>query len=276
MRTYIVQVGDTPASIAAQDAMAGCPKCAVDLIRANPHKPTRMHANGYRTFREMTVGERLRLPEKWFNGALDGLPKAYFVGLSHHDGVTGLGDYPTLDQAITQVSILDTMDDITFNLSAGVVADLIDMSISGVGTSTAAASATFAKDTHTSTSWARQRNMDMADAITARNIEAAASARYDVRNALTTALGSARLCLQAYYGGVVSTPSMPAPAPAPAPTKPAPAPTPAPTPIVQTTAAKPGISTAGVVGIGLVAAGAAGAAYYYLKPRGRRVRRVHA
>lgn len=88
MRTYVVQPGDTPASIAAQDDHAGCPKCSVDLIAANPHKPTRTLPNGYVTFRELRAEETLNLPDKWFDGTLDRLPKSYFAALPHPNGVT--------------------------------------------------------------------------------------------------------------------------------------------------------------------------------------------
>jgi hypothetical protein len=91
VRLYEVQPGDSPASIAAQDAHAGCPKCSIDLIRSNPHKPTVRHPNGFVTFKEIFVGEKLRLPEKWFSGELDRLPKSYFENLPHHDGTTGVG-----------------------------------------------------------------------------------------------------------------------------------------------------------------------------------------
>ncbi len=94
MRTYVVQAGDSPARIAARDAMAGCPKCSVDLIRANAHKPVIKHPNGFLSFRELRVGETLWLPDKWFSGELDELPPEYFAALPHPDGVT-----PTAVQA---------------------------------------------------------------------------------------------------------------------------------------------------------------------------------
>jgi len=86
MRPYIVQPGDTPASIAV--TYAGCPKCSRDLIAANPHKPTRTFPNGYVTFADLFVNEELALPEKWFDGSLDKLPPSYFAALPHPDGVT--------------------------------------------------------------------------------------------------------------------------------------------------------------------------------------------
>ena len=92
MREYVVKAGDSPASIAAQERHAGCPKCSRDLIDANPHKPSVTYPNGFITFRELRVGERLRLPEKWFNGELDRMPQSYFNALPYANGVTpGVG-----------------------------------------------------------------------------------------------------------------------------------------------------------------------------------------
>lgn len=88
MRVYEVRPGDSPASIAAQDAMAGCPKCSIDLVRANPHKETVVYPNGFLSFKELRAGEKLILPEKWFDGTLDRLPVEYFAALPYADGVT--------------------------------------------------------------------------------------------------------------------------------------------------------------------------------------------
>ena len=88
MREYVVQPGDSPASIAAQDAHAGCPKCSRDLIAANPHKATVTYPNGYVTFKELREGEKLNLPDKWWSKEFDELPPAYFASLPHPDGVT--------------------------------------------------------------------------------------------------------------------------------------------------------------------------------------------
>ncbi len=98
MRTYVVRAGDSPASIAAQDHHAACPKCSVDLIRANPEKKTVRYPNGFVTFKDLRVGEVLRLPEKWFNGELDQMPNSYFAALPYADGVTpGVGQAPGPD-----------------------------------------------------------------------------------------------------------------------------------------------------------------------------------
>src|SRR5271166_1918586 len=81
MRQYIVQPGDSPAGIASRPHMAGCPKCAVDLIAANPKKATVKYPNGFVTFKSLAVGEVLNLPDKWFNGTLDQMPQSYFDNL---------------------------------------------------------------------------------------------------------------------------------------------------------------------------------------------------
>jgi hypothetical protein len=89
VRTYVVRPGDSPAKIASRDDMAGCPKCGgIDFVRANPHKEFVVHPNGFTTFKEIRVGERLNLPEKWFDGTMDRLPKSYFESLPYADGVT--------------------------------------------------------------------------------------------------------------------------------------------------------------------------------------------
>ena len=92
MREYVVKYGDSPASIAAQDHHAGCPKCAKTLIEANSHLPTVTYPNGFKTFLELHVGQRLLLPDAWFDGTLDAQPQSYFNSLPRHDGVTpGVG-----------------------------------------------------------------------------------------------------------------------------------------------------------------------------------------
>ncbi len=88
MRTYVVQAGDSPARIAGRDDMAGCQRCARDLVLANAHKPTIKHSNGFLSFRDLSVGETLWIPDKWFSGELDKLSPEYFAALPHPDGVT--------------------------------------------------------------------------------------------------------------------------------------------------------------------------------------------
>jgi hypothetical protein len=95
VREYVVKYGDSPASIAAQDHHAGCPKCAKSLVDANPDLPTVTYPNGFKTFRELRVGQRLRLPEAWFDGTLDKQPQSYFNALPSANGVTpGVGQTP--------------------------------------------------------------------------------------------------------------------------------------------------------------------------------------
>ncbi len=86
MRNYVVQPGDSPAKIAIQ--FAGCPRCTIDLIRANAHKPAVRHPNGFLSFQDLSVGEKLVLPDKWFSKEFDELPPSYFAALPHPDGVT--------------------------------------------------------------------------------------------------------------------------------------------------------------------------------------------
>ena len=105
MRSYVVQPGDSPAKIASQSDMAGCPKCARDLIFANPHKDRVTHPNGFVTFRDLRAGERLWLPDKWFSAEFETLPPSYFKALPYADGVTPgtpastLGDADSLASA---------------------------------------------------------------------------------------------------------------------------------------------------------------------------------
>ena len=88
MHDYVVQAGDSPAQIAIK--FAGCPKCTADLVAANPQKMSVRYPNGFVTFRDLSVGEKLHLPDKWFDGTLDALPKSYFDALpSTPVGVAG-------------------------------------------------------------------------------------------------------------------------------------------------------------------------------------------
>lgn len=98
MREYVVQPGDSPASIAAKNEHAGCPKCSNLLIKSNPQKATVRYPNGFVTFKELHVGEVLNLPDAWFDGTLDRQPQSYFAALPYADGVTpGVGQAPGPD-----------------------------------------------------------------------------------------------------------------------------------------------------------------------------------
>jgi len=209
VRPYTVQAGDSPAGLASTHA--GCPKCARDLVTANPHKPTVVYPNGFISFAEFRAGEKINLPTKWFDGTLDTRPAKYFAALPYADGVTPstlgdaavgiLGDFSNLDAATTAVSVLDTLDDETFTHAADNAANLIDGAVSVADGDSAAASSRYARDTHTATAVARQRLVDMRAALDVGDQAGAKDARYDVRSALVSAVGSARLSLQAFYGG---------------------------------------------------------------------------
>jgi len=106
VRVYTVREGDTPSSIAARDDMAGCRKCARDLILANPQRPHVQHPNGWLSFRTPLVpGEQLVIPEKWGDGTLDRLSKEYFASLPADP--TGLGSMPSGDLTMNQPSQSD-------------------------------------------------------------------------------------------------------------------------------------------------------------------------
>jgi len=101
--------------------MAGCPKCAVDLVRANPQKPAVTYPNGFVTFRDLRAGERLNLPDKWFNGTLDDLPKSYFEGLADMPeflGANQLG-HLNIDTSSNVVTASSISGSYTFGLPPG-------------------------------------------------------------------------------------------------------------------------------------------------------------
>ena len=226
MRFYEVRPGDSQASIAARPEMAGCPKCGgIDFVRANPHKAATVHPNGYTSFVELRVGERLALPEKWFNGDLDKLPPAYFAALPHPDGVTRprrpgvsgvggmLGDQAQFDVAAAAVGALAALGDQPFSYAVNGVAAAIDaavLEIRGTG-SPAIYAEPYAQAVLKATATARQRVTALEAAIAAGDQAAGAKARNDILHDLSGALTSADLALQAFYGD----PSAPPPAPSP-------------------------------------------------------------
>lgn len=231
MRSYVVQPGDSPASIAAQPNMAGCPKCAVDLVKANRHKPARSLPNGFVTFQSLVPGETLNLPDKWFDGTLDTRPRAYFAALPYADGVTPstlglaaagvLADYATLDEATALVGTLPSLDDASFSAAVPDAANLIDSSIASEVGDMSGTAVVHAQNVRVSTSAARARNADLSAALAAGDETSATRARLDIQNSFSTAISNARIALQSYYDGQ-ATPADSAPQPAPAQT-PAPA-----------------------------------------------------
>jgi hypothetical protein len=209
VRTYVVQPGDTPAKIASRAEFAGCPKCAVDLIRANPHKPHVRLPNGFLTFRALVAGERLRLPDKWFSPEFERLPPAYFRALPSADGVTPstlgdaaagvLGDFQALDAASARVAAMAGMADAAFSAAVGDAGTAINQAAREAYGSANAVAAARAKDAQDGTQWAWQRNGELATALASGDAAGATRARLDIQNALTTALGNARLALEALY-----------------------------------------------------------------------------
>jgi hypothetical protein len=117
MRAYEVEPGDSPAKIAIK--YAGCPKCTIDLVRANPHKRAVVHPNGFQTFESLKIGEVLNLPAKWFDGSMDALPKSYYAALPHADGRTP----GALSQEATVLDVSPTLLGAAQNAAAALAAD---------------------------------------------------------------------------------------------------------------------------------------------------------
>jgi len=303
VRTYTVKPGDTPAKIAIE--FAGCPKCARDLVLANPKKGRVVYPNGFLSFRDLRAGERIFLPDKWFSESFDRLPKAYFAALPYADGVTPgvgdpgvLGNYATLDDASMQVNALASKGDSDFVASVDGVASKIESSVQEAYVSRNTTASSVAKTVYVSTQEAKARNADLERALAAGDKTAATQARLDAQNALSTALGTARIALEVFYSTpsydvkigeatIETTPGVaPAPAPSqatspvPAPTSaPAPAPIPAPVPAPSAVIApqQQGISKASIFTIGaLGVAGVAGSIYYVIKhPIRRKIHRIY-
>lgn len=175
--------------------------------------------NGFKTFRTLHVGETINLPDKWFDGSLDALPPAYFAALPYADGVTRgalgtLGDYPDLDVATSKVGALAAMGDLDFNAAVGDAGAAIDASVREAYGSSNPAAAVAAQSVQDGTKWAWNRNNDLMTAIAMGDSFTINTVRLDVMNALSTALGNARIALQDYYGPSPATPGAPS-APAP-------------------------------------------------------------
>jgi hypothetical protein len=193
MREHVVQPGDSPASIAA--AYAGCPKCAKDLVALHSHRPTISYPNGYKTFREMSAGERLALPDKWFNGSLDALPSSYFAALPHPNGTThGVGTLG--DPASDAVSALAQLDDHAFSYAVPPACLLLDQSVAAADGSADPRIKAYASATHIGTSAAKARNQDLIKAMSAGDQATASAARLAIQNDLLTAVASAELAIQ--------------------------------------------------------------------------------
>ena len=227
MRTYTVQPGDTPSSIAARDDMAGCPKCSVDLVRANSHKPTVVFPNGFITFKDLHAGEKLNVPAKWSSPEFNQRSPTYFAALPYMDGKTPsklgvaaagvLGDFGAFDTASVAASALAQLSDQQFVAAVEGVATLIDQSVREADSSSNPAIVAYAQAVHISTNAARQRNLELVAAIAMGDQAGATKARLDIQNDLLTAINSAQLALQAVYGTQQSPAPLPVPTPTPAP-----------------------------------------------------------
>lgn len=197
--------------------MAGCPRCARDLIAANAHKQVIVHPNGFRTFKELRAGEKLRLPDRWFDGSMDHLPPAYFASLPHHDGVTpgahgvsgALGD-----AASDAVSALAQLDDRMFSAAVDPAITLVEQSVIMADGNPNPGIAAYASATHIAANAARQRNQDLISAINLGDQAGASRARLDVQNDLLTAVDTAGLALKAMLPGTPALPETPTALPA--------------------------------------------------------------
>lgn len=215
MRTYVVKEGDSPASIAAQDSMAGCPRCSCELPRVNGHKTAITHKNGYVTFKDLRVGETINLPAEWFHPARDLLPPAYYRILPHPDGVTRgslggtLGDLPALDTAVASVAQLAALGDAAFTQAVGDAGAKVDAAVKEAYGSAQSGAADKARTVQDATKWAWNRNRDLAAAVAANDLATITRARLDIQNALATALGNARLAILAHTTSAPSSTASP-------------------------------------------------------------------
>lgn len=220
MRSYVVQPGDSPAKIAGRHA--GCPKCARDLVRANPHKPTLVAPNGFATFKTMRVGEKLNLPDKWASPRFDTFPSTYFAALPHADGVTVsklhpavvagvLGDYSTLDLAATKIDSLPSLSDTEFADTAIEAADALSKSVQEVIPSSNGVAIGSALDTQALAFDARTRATGMQAALAVGS--AVVAARTQIQSSLAVGLDKAHAALSSFYASpppvVTPVPSIP-------------------------------------------------------------------
>jgi hypothetical protein len=207
MRTYVVEAGDSPGSIAIK--FASCPKCSVDLVRCNDGKEIVTYPNGYVSFKELRAGEQLRLPEKWFEPRFELLPPAYFGSLPYADGVTPspfgdlapvvLRDFRALDVAANKLCALTTMDDATFASNMNDAADAINASVQPALASTTPSAVQYAQGARDALKWAIQCGQMFQMSLDMGATQFPAKARTDVQKALTTALGNAQYALKEMY-----------------------------------------------------------------------------
>ncbi len=220
MREHTVRPDDSPARIAIE--YAGCPKCARDLVVANPHKEAVTYPNGFVTFKNLRAGEKLVLPAKWFSKEFDERPKSYFAALPHPDGKTPpslglaaaagiLGDYGAFDSAASTIAALASLSPQSFSNAVDAACTLIDQSVREADGSANPGIAAYAQAVHLSTNAARQANQTLVAALTSGDQVAIAKARADIQQNLTTALDAAKMALQAVYGGggASTTPTAP-------------------------------------------------------------------
>ncbi len=190
MRVYVVVAGDSPAGIASRDSMAGCPKCCRDMVLhpGNAHKERVVHPNGFVSFKELRVGEKLVLPDKWFEPRFELLPPAYFASLPYHNGVTPspfgelapqvLHDFKALDVAADKLRAFTES-----GVSIGVVVEAIRVAVQPAIDSTIASA----------TQYARDAQEDL------RYVTSAATSHSEVRNALESALTNAQHAIHDLY-----------------------------------------------------------------------------
>lgn len=207
MREHTVRPDDSPARIAIE--YAGCPKCARDLVAANPHKEAVIYPNGFVTFKNLRAGERLALPDKWFSKELDDRPKKYFAALPHPDGRTlsslglaaassVLGNYSALDAASAAIGALSAMNDREFNAAvAGAIANL-ESAVQEVSIDPAAS--VYADKARSAIDQAATLTTSLGAAIASGDQAAGAQARRSILEALSGALVNARTALNTYYG----------------------------------------------------------------------------
>ena len=165
MRVYTVQAGDSPASIAAK--LAGCPKCAVDLVAANRARPTIVYPNGYETFVDLTEGDTLALPEKWFDGSLDRAASDYFLRLPSVDGRTGgaLAGLPGIN-AVAQLGLTTANATGATGAAFTFASDTINSALpAGTGTALATGLAVAGGASHLTPAQITQYGVAAADAI---------------------------------------------------------------------------------------------------------------